>query len=79
MVSDKATILPKYTCHDEKEDGSCEEVYIPKCVDRTVRCEELPNPNSVQSNNNDPDWPAEMIDVTIPNLGDKRVMETEIK
>ena len=81
-VSDKATLSPSFTCHDEQADGSCGTVHIPDCVDRTVRCADLPNPNRVQrpENNGCEDCPAEMVTIgNPPNINDYRELNTEIQ
>jgi len=33
------------TCFDPQSDGSCKQIYIPDCVDRTVYCSQLPSPS----------------------------------
>ena len=35
---------PNETCFDPQSDGSCKQIYIPDCVDRTVYCSQLPSP-----------------------------------
>ena len=76
-VSDKATVEPIVTCIGEQNDGSCENVKIPECKDRTVRCDVIPNPNSVQSQ---ADSPAEMNIVgNAPNLNDLQELGTELQ
>ena len=76
-VSDKAVVGSTKTCFNEQEDGSCEEVNIPECKDRTVRCSIIPNPNSVQSQI---DSPAEMTVVgNAPNLKDLQQLDTELQ
>ncbi len=37
---------PNETCFDSQSDGSCKEIYIPDCVDRTVYCSQLPSPDN---------------------------------
>ena len=34
--------MPGETCVGPQPDGSCLEIYIPACVDRTIYCEPLP-------------------------------------
>ena len=79
-VSDKATLEPSKTCHEEQGDGSCKSVHIPSCVDRTVRCSPLPNPNGVLTRENNylmgcsdcaTGWQREG-----PVLGDWRAMDS---
>ena len=80
IVSDKATLRPSFTCHEEQGDGTCGSVHIPNCVDRTVRCETLPNPNSVDTNNGCDGCPAAREYVgNVPNLNDLREMDTGLR
>ena len=37
---------PNETCFDSQTDGSCKEIFIPDCVDRTVYCSQLPYPEN---------------------------------
>ena len=79
-VSDKAVVGSTKTCFNEQEDGSCEEVNIPECKDRTVRCSNIPNPNSVQSQQSQIDSPAEMTVVgNAPNPKDLQQLNTELQ
>mgnify|MGYP003310608978 CR=1 FL=1 len=79
-MSKKAVFAPVSTCINEQPDGSCEEVRVPGCADRTVRCEALPNPNNVQTNNGCDGCAAQMdIIGTPPNSNDLQVLDTEIE
>ena len=82
-MSDKATISPRYTCHDEQPDGSCGSVQVPSCVDRTVMCSTYPNPNDVQTNNAESGCstcPARLTTVgSIPDPQNWRVLDTELQ
>ena len=69
---------PTITCEGEQTDGSCERVVVPKCVDRTVRCEELPNPNKLQSSNYRTEE-VEMNKLEVPNWQDLRAVDTKLE
>ena len=79
-VSDKAIIEPRKTCREEKSDGSCGSLLIPKCVDRTVRCSALPNPNSVQTSGNSgcPTCDAKFDKIVAPRPNDYQVRGTKV-
>ena len=79
-MSDKAVIEPRKTCREPQPDGSCGSVLIPKCVDRTVRCTALPNPNSVQTSGNSgcPTCDAKFDKLDIKRNNDYQVMDTKV-
>ena len=79
-MSDKAVLDPRKTCREPKDDGSCGSVLIPKCVDRTVKCSALPNPNGVLSPENSgcPECDAKFDKLVITRNNDYQVRGTKV-